>query len=227
MKQYASHMDDGRIAALLGDVVRSRGHAERGRLQDRLLAALSVANDRVEAVQPLSPTIGDEFQGLYATPTGALEATLLVRLALRGDADARFGVGWGTLRLHDPARAPFGQDGPAWWAAREAIDQIDRSQRSRESPRGLRTRLLVEGAGEGPAEAWPAIEAFLLCRDELASRLKARDARILLGLLAGRSPSELAEEEGISPSAVSQRAIARGLYALREATEAMRSAAWE
>jgi|SRR5262245_43058670 len=219
-------MADDRVAALLGDVVRSRTHAERGRLQDRLREALSVANDRVEAVQPLTPTIGDEFQGLYASPGGALEATLLVRLALAGETDVRFGVGWGTLRLHDRPSAPFAQDGPAWWAAREAIDQIDRSQRSRESPRGLRTRLLVEGSAEGRAEPRPEVEALLVCRDELASRLRARDARLLLGLLDGRSPSELAPEEGITPSAVSQRAIAKGLYALRDATLAMRAAAW-
>jgi hypothetical protein len=220
-------MTDERVAALLGDVVRSRGHAERGRLQDRLAEALSAANGRVEAVQPLTPTIGDEFQGLYATPAGALEASLLARLALVGDADVRFGIGWGTLRLHDRPRAPFGQDGPAWWAAREAIDQIDRSQRSRESPRGLRTRLLAAASDDdGAPEPWPAIEALLLCRDELASRLRARDARLLLGLLDGRSPTELAAEEGVTPSAVSQRAIAKGLYALRDATRAMRSATW-
>ena len=216
-----------RVAALLGDVVRSRTHAERGWLQERLIDALSVANDRVAAVQPLTPTIGDEFQGLYVTPAGALEATLLVRLALSGETDVRFGVGWGTLRMHDRPSAPFGQDGPAWWAAREAIDQIDRSQRSRESPRGLRTRLLVEAPDEGePATTSPLVEAMLLCRDELASRLRARDARLMLGLLDGRSPSELAADEGITPSAVSQRAIAKGLYALREASVALRGTTW-
>jgi hypothetical protein len=179
-------------------------------------------------VQPLTPTIGDEFQGLFASPGPALEATLLVRLSLTGVVDVRFGVGWGTLRMRDESAGPFEQDGPAWWAARAAIEQVDRDQRAKERPRGLRT-MYVEAAEDGPAASGsraPLVAAALVCRDELVSRLRPRDARLLLGLLADRSPSELADEEGITQSAVSQRAIDKGLYALRDASRSLSEVEW-
>ena len=53
------------------------------------------------------------------------------------------------------------------------------------------------------------VNAFLLCRDELVSRLDARQRRLVLGVLRGTSQKELAASEGISPSAVSQSSAAR------------------
>jgi hypothetical protein len=217
-----------RLAAVLGDVVGSRTAPDRPALQRALRTALSVAGDRVPSVQPLTPTIGDEFQGLFASPGPALEATLLVRLSLSGVADVRFGVGWGTLRIRDESAGPFEQDGPAWWAARAAIEQVGRDQRSRERPRGLRTGF-AEAAEErppGPGTRAELVAAMLVCRDELVARLRPRDARLLLGLLADRSPSELAAEEGITQSAVSQRAIDKGLYALRDASRSLSEVEW-
>jgi hypothetical protein len=218
---------DRRFATLLGDIVGSRDSRDRLELQRRLREALSLTNDRVASVQPLTPTIGDEFQGLYASPGPALEATLLIRLSLTGVTDVRFGVGWGALLMHEAPSSPFGQDGPAWWAARAAIDRVGRDQRSKERPRGVRTRFVeAEQASVSPAAPSALVDAMILCRDELVAQLRPRDARLLLGLLADRSPSDLAIEEGITQSAVSQRAIAKGLYALREASCALRDVEW-
>lgn len=224
--------------AVLGDVVKSRLHPNREDLQRELRRALELANASAVAVHPLTQTIGDEFQGLYGNVASALQATLLVRLSLHRRVDVRFGIGWGTLTTHDEDRAPFEQDGPAWWAAREAIERVRAMTRRREMPRGVRSVLLTpRSLGDGgsvadeampPTEAGRApvprhveglVNAYLLCRDELVASMSARDAETMRYLLQGESPSRIAERQGVTLSAVSQRAIRAGLYALREAQE--------
>jgi FixJ family two-component response regulator len=55
------------------------------------------------------------------------------------------------------------------------------------------------------------INAALMCRDHLLGSLDERSIRILRGLVNDRTKRELAADEGISASAVSQRAARDGL----------------
>jgi DNA-directed RNA polymerase specialized sigma24 family protein len=239
------------FVAVLGDVVESRRHPSRPDLQDTMRDALGIANAKNPAIQPLTSTIGDEFQGLYMNVATALRATLVVRLLLLHTVDVRFGIGWGPLTTYSEARAPFEQDGPAWWAAREAIDRARAMTRQQEMPRGVRsvfisssslttdsdaaTRVPIEEAAGAADGSMPAsrplndglqgvINAFLLCRDELVASMSSRDAETMLHLLDEGSLSEIANLQGVTLSAVSQRAIRAGLYALREAHEQLREA---
>ena len=217
------------FVALLGDVVESRLHPDREDLQRDLRGALDLANGKAAAVHPLTPTIGDEFQGLYGNLASALQATLLIRLSLHRRVDVRFGIGWGTLTTHDEDRAPFEQDGPAWWAAREAIERVRTMTHRREMPRGVRSIFLAAPPFDGEEALVPRhleglVNAFLLCRDELVAAMSARDAETMRYLLEGESPSLIAERQGVSLSAVSQRAIRSGLYALREAQKEVEEA---
>jgi hypothetical protein len=56
-----------------------------------------------------------------------------------------------------------------------------------------------------------ALDAALLCRDQLVGSLDERSTRILRGLMQHRSQAELAASEGVSGSAVSQRVRTAGL----------------
>ena len=210
------------VVAVLGDVVGSRGHPDPERRRGAVADALALANDRLAPMQPLTPTIGDEFQGLFADLVSALEATLIVRLVLRGRVDVRFGIGSGPLTRFEESRVPFDQDGPAWWSAREAVDHVRELSQRQESPRGLRTRWVH--ADDERSFRVASVNAFLQCRDELVGAMDTRDAAVMLGLLADEPLTRIAETEGISPSALSQRAIRGGLYAIRRAHEALREA---
>jgi hypothetical protein len=209
--------------AVLGDVVASRRHPDPEGRRSRIADALSRVNARFEGIQPLTPTIGDEFQGLFADLVSALEATLVVRLTLLGEVDVRFGIGSGALFAFDASRAPFEQDGPAWWSAREAVDLVRDLSRGQERPRGLRTRW-VDADTVRPFEV-AAVNALLLCRDELVAAMDPRDAVAMLGLLADEPLTKIAEAERVSASALSQRAIRGGLYAIRRAHRELREAA--
>ena len=238
-------------AAVIGDLVASRRvEGERARLHDDVTGALDAVNRGLESIQPLTPTLGDEFQGVYADLASALRACLLVRLHLKGRVDVRFGVGWGGILQLEADREALGQDGPAWWSAREAIEELRETARARGAPRGRATTLRVAEGSEAEAgepsrglqhpssfrghvpraldpRVEPLVNALLVCRDELAAAMDERDARILLGLFEGLTPSAIAEKEGISQPAVSQRAAKSGAYAVVEAERLMAEAMGE
>ena len=61
-----------------------------------------------------------------------------------------------------------------------------------------------------------------MLRDEIVGGLSARSLSVLRGLLDGRTQREIADELGISPSAVSQRVRADGLGGVLIADEMMK-----
>jgi hypothetical protein len=190
-------------AMLIGDVVGSRDAADRRALHRDLTLALSaVAADAVDAP---AFTVGDEFQGSYPTVGQAIAAALSVRLAIAPAVDVRFGIGWGSATVLD--RDTGIQDGPGWWAAREAIEWTAAAQRQP----GLALVRTSYRAADPTGPAADPINAALMCRDHMLGSLDERSIRILRGLVHDRSKKDLADEEGISASAVSQRAGRDGL----------------
>lgn len=210
--------------ALIGDVVGSRAHTDRVAMQSALVAVLDTANDAVSATQPLAPTIGDEFQAMYADVRTAIAATLRLRLSLPEGLDCRFGIGVGTYA--DVGRSNYGvmQDGPAWWSARDAI--VAAKQREGRRHKTLRTWLVTaedEGGDDDPTSdptlPADALNALLLCRDQIVGSMNTRQRRLLLGMLDGHTQAELASAEGITPSAVSQNLMSSGAFAVLGAHE--------
>ena len=213
---------------LIGDIVGSRSTTDRRALHDALEAALAAADDAVPPVAGLRVTVGDEFQGTYATLGEAVEAALRVRLALLPEVDTRFGLGRGEVTVLDARRGI--EDGPGWWAARAAIEEVDEVA-GRAATRLARTAYRAappDGPGEAdPADpAEPAVNAALLCRDHLVGSLSDRSIRLLRGLMdPHRTQRELAAREGISASAVSQRVRADGIGAVLAAHDLLRALA--
>jgi DNA-binding CsgD family transcriptional regulator len=60
------------------------------------------------------------------------------------------------------------------------------------------------------------VNAYFLSRDHVVARLTPRARRIALGLVQGRTQAQIAAEEGITPSAVSQSVQKSGVAALVE-----------
>lgn len=206
-------MDDVGFAVIV-DGVRSRSHPDRSGAQRAMEDAARIVNDEVRSTRPLTATVGDEMQGAYDTLGEALHATLLLRLALTPPIDCRVGIGAGAWSAATDDGAIV--DGPAWWAAREAIVEAKRRESTRQP--GLRGWYVVSEGVEPSIEVPPAptINAYLSCRDEIVSFMSARQRRLTWGSVLGRTQAQLAEAEGISASAVSQnlrRSGATGLLA--------------
>jgi len=194
-------------AALIGDIVGSRRAPDRQRLQIDMEAVFDEVGDLL-GESPVF-TIGDEFQARYPTVGEAIEASLLLHLKTAGLTSLRMGIGWGELLAEDPARKPFGEDGPCWWRARDAIELVEGSSRGRGAQRA--TAIRTETALD------MLLNDYLLLRDTVISGFDATDSRIALGLLAGRTQTELAEVLGLNKSSVSRRAHSHGIVALIEA----------
>ncbi len=200
MKTRAS--SDAR-ATVIGDVVGSRTVIDRARVHRLLNEALrGVADD---AIDPPAFTVGDEFQGAFASVGQAIDAALTLRLAVAPDIDVRFGIGWGAVTMLDEATGI--QDGPGWWAAREAIEWTASTQRQ---PGLALVRTSFRVTGDSRADV-DAVNAALICRDHLLGSLDDRSTRIVKALLDNQTKKDIAAAEGISPSAVSQRASRDGL----------------
>ncbi|MEB4207649.1 SatD family protein [Mycobacterium sp. 94-17] len=202
------------VATVIGDVVASRRAVDRSAVHRRVSTALREVADG--AIDPPAFTVGDEFQGSYATVGAAIDAALVLRLAVGPEVDVRFGIGRGAVTVLD-ADARI-QDGPGWWAARAAIEQTARAQRQPGFTL-IRTTFRADGDTRGDAAA---VNAALLCRDHLLGSLDERSLRIVRGLMTGRTKKELAADEGISPSAVSQRASRDGLDLIVLASQYLR-----
>ncbi|HET6731236.1 SatD family protein [Mycobacterium sp.] len=200
-------------ATVIGDVVGSRRVADRSAQHRALNRAL--ADIAPDAIDPPAFTVGDEFQGSYPTVGGAIDAALSLWLAVVPDIDVRFGIGWGEVVVLDPDAGI--QDGPGWWAAREAIEWTASAQRQ---PGLALARTSFRGTNRDDIDA---VNAALLCRDHLLGSLDDRSIRILKGLLSNRSKKDIATTEGISASAVSQRAGRDGLDLIVQASQYLRS----
>jgi hypothetical protein len=204
-------------ATLIGDLVGSRVAVDRRRLHDRLREVLDAVNDTAEPQTPLRITVGDEYQGSFATVGAAIATALRVRLALLPEADVRHGVGWGEVTVL--ADEPRVEDGPGWWAARDAIEVVAEAEH-RAATRRRRTAYRRAPGTDGPDPA--AVEAALMLRDHVVSGLSDRSVSVLRGLLVGSTQREIAERLAITGSAVSQRVRADGLALVVASDELLR-----
>jgi hypothetical protein len=161
---------------LIGDIVGSRGSVDRADLHRAVEAALRQVDDAVPSLTGLRVTVGDEFQGSYATLGEALDAGLRVRLALLPDVDTRVGIGRGSVTTLDPDRGI--EDGPGWWAARSAVEAAEEAA-AKPATRHVRTALRVAPSEDDTAV--DAVNAALLCRDHLVGSCSERSIRLLRG----------------------------------------------
>ena len=201
-------------ATLIGDVVGSRRVVDRSaahRATNRALRDVGAG-----AIGAPAFTVGDEFQGSYPIVGAAIDAALSIRLALAPGIDVRFGIGWGAVSILDPQAGI--QDGPGWWAAREAIEWTAAAQRQ-PGLAMVRTSFRVAGVDRTDADA---INAALLCRDHLLGSLDDRSIRIVKALLTNQTKKDISAAEGISASAVSQRAVRDGLDLIVVASQYLR-----
>ena len=200
------------LIAVIGDLVASRSRTDQAALLEAAATQFRAVNQIVPATQDLSPTVGDEFQGVFATIESALLATLLVQLRLLAyvGIEARFGMAQGTVTVTKAADPPFAQSGTAWWEARAALSDLN--DKARGWPRTA--RAAYRGGND------VLINGFLTIRDELMANFDERDAKATLGLFSGERQDDIADQLGVSQPAVSQR-IHRGPLALYVAHQRM------
>lgn len=202
---------------VIGDLVGSRRTGDRAAVHARFEKAIDAINASYALAVPLRIGLGDEFQGIFATLGDALAATLRLRMALLPDVDVRQGIGWGRVQVL--SEEPRVEDGPGWWAARAAIETA-KAYEGKAPLRAVRTAYAAAEDSPGPAPA--LVNAALMTRDQIVTGLSERSMSVLDGLMRGRRQQDIADELGISPSAVSQRVRAEGIGVVLAADELLR-----
>ncbi|GAA5210960.1 SatD family protein [Microbacterium kyungheense] len=201
--------------AMTVDIVGSRRLPDRDAAQRALDDAIvRVERDLPVAERPLRPTVGDELQGVFTDLDAALATTLLVQLALPDIVQCRFGLGIGATRLVASASGDI-PDGPAWWAARAAIDHVHALEQ-RTVPSARTWVVAHDEEADAAHEAARRADAYLLARDQLIGAMSERTRRLTYGRCFGVTQRELAAQEGITQSAVSQLLTASGAAAVVE-----------
>lgn len=202
--------------AVTADIIGSRqldDRVEAQRAFDTTIARVDA--DLPLATQRLQPTVGDEQQGVYPTLDAAIASLLLLRLALPDGVEFRFGIGIGAVRRIPSDSSPDGiPDGPGWWAARNAIEHVQTLQQ-RAAP-GARSWIVAHSSADRPTAEVRWANAYLLARDELIGAMSERTRRLTYGRCLGRTQRELAAQEGITQSAVSQGLATAGAAAVVE-----------
>jgi DNA-binding CsgD family transcriptional regulator len=209
------------VIAVLADIVGSRKLDDRAAAQkvlDHTIA--SVESDLPLALHPLTPTVGDEQQGVYRDLGEAMTALLMIQLRLPDGIGFRFGIGVGEVSTVASVHGELA-DGPGWYAARAAIDAVH-SREGRTIPRARTWIVGAPGQDEVMESTIAASNAYLLVRDELVGAMSERERRLTYGRLVGRSQRELAAEEGISQPSVSKSLRSAGAAALLEGVSALR-----
>ncbi|WP_243232663.1 SatD family protein [Microbacterium sp. CIAB417] len=211
------------VIAVIADIVGSRRLHDRAAAQKALDETIvRVERDLPLASQPLTPTVGDEQQGVYAALGDALTSLLMLQLALPDGLELRFGIGAGEIRAIDSAHGEL-PDGPAWWAAREAIE-IVKAREGRAVPSARTWIVGGQGQDEVMRSTIAASNAYALVRDELVAAMSGRERRLTYGRLVGISQVDLAEQEGISQPSVSKSLRSAGAAALIEGVAQLRGA---
>lgn len=199
---------------VIGDLVGSRRRTDRAAVHARFERAIEAINAEFVPPVPLRIGLGDEFQGIFASLGAAIAATLRLRMALLPDVDVRQGIGWGSVLVL--AEEPRVEDGPGWWAARAAIETVEAYERK--APlRAVRTAYVAADGEPGPDPA--LVNAALMTRDQVVTGLSERSVSVLDGLMRGRRQQDIADDLGISASAVSQRVRAEGIGVVLAADE--------
>lgn len=211
-KRVAASTTSGVYIAIIGDVLRSRQFTSAARrdLQRRLNAALTDLNTRYKPAiaSKFLITVGDEFQGLLLDATVVPEMIRSIEVRLP-DIEVRLGIGRGAVHTALEEYA-LGMDGPAWHAARTAIENAK-----------ARRRLGGVFAGFGPASD-TALNGFARILHYVRSRLTSKQRELLEALLEHGSQIEIASRAGITRQAVSKQTKAAGGEAYREAEQAWR-----
>lgn len=127
------------VIAVIADIIDSKKIKDRSLFQSILSESLTELNNYFSKslLSHLTITLGDEFQGVFQDMEHALLMidTLNLRLRMKSreligeEVQLRWGIGVGelTVPIQDPKRS-LGSDGPAYWNAREALEDLKKKQ---------------------------------------------------------------------------------------------------
>ncbi len=193
--------------AVIGDINRSRSLPDRARVQKRFTAAIGKINAEFKGAiaARFLITLGDEFQGLLASPGVSYDLVRRFEDLMRPVPFA-FGIGIGTIST--PLRKEsLGIDGEAFHRARKALLQAKHKGRTI--------------CYSFDAETEPLVNGLVALMDKLWLRLTSRQ-QLIARLLKEGNQKEVARRLRVSPQLISKTKRSATIGELDEASAALR-----
>ncbi|SFG30991.1 SatD family protein [Oribacterium sp. WCC10] len=116
--------------AIIGDIRDSKKIQDRFTVQKTLKSILEEINIiyQNDIAANFLITLGDEFQGILSLPNHIMEIIHYIKKHMY-PVSIRFGIGFGDISTDINMDAAIGADGPAFYAARNAINFLHDSER--------------------------------------------------------------------------------------------------
>ncbi|MDO5132045.1 MAG: SatD family protein [Eubacteriales bacterium] len=126
-----------RYVAVIGDMKDSRNLDDRYAAQKELKKVLEEINEKYEneLAAKFLITLGDEFQGLVRSSRHVLGMIKYIQKKMY-PVTFRFGVGIGTISTEINPEFAIGADGPAFYAAREMVEDLRAKERKSKTQEG-------------------------------------------------------------------------------------------
>lgn len=175
--------------AVIADLVGSRQLVRRETFQRKLAGVLAdVSGEATTLASPYTITLGDEFQALYRGAASVLADVATIWAEIH-PVQARFALGVGELSTRINSKQALGMDGPAFHAARAALQTLKEN--------GGLLRI-----GGDRAEDWALVNHALNLLSHQVEGWSRNRLLVLAGLMHGRTVRELESELKISHVAV-------------------------
>lgn len=119
------YFKDSAYVAVIGDIVNSREISNRDLVQRTLNDILQDMNNlyKEDISSKFMITLGDEFQGLLHRGSNLIKIIEEIEYRMY-PVKIRFGIGVGSITTDINYEMPLGADGPAYYYAREMIEDI-------------------------------------------------------------------------------------------------------
>ncbi|HWS28820.1 MAG TPA: SatD family protein [Clostridia bacterium] len=206
--------------AMIGDIKGSRKSEKRKELQERFKAVLQEINVKYkeQIASKFMVTLGDEFQGLLNDGAYALEIMDEIERRMY-PAKFRFGIGVGEITTDIQYEMPLSADGPAYYYAREMIEEVRASERKNRISQGT-VRIKIHGKEDISA----LCNVILMLMSKLKKAWTPRRVEIINAYYEnGQKQEKTAKSLSINQSGV-QRALAQTeFYAYQGAMAAVSS----
>lgn len=215
--------------AVIGNIIESKNIADRFKIDEKLEKVLDEINKKYSSDIALNFTITaeNEFQGLLSDSIRILELIDRVKIVME-PVDIRFGIGIGEIDGKIESRLSSNVDGPAFWNAKEALNEIHN-----DDDYGKARILMMSDENKKIAKIMN--ENLRLC-DYIESRWRETQKEVVeisilnFGYDLTVKQKDLAEMLNLSTQALNQRVQSSGYYnyirAKKEISEMM-SLVWK
>ena len=195
--------------AIIGDIIDSKKMNDRKSIQIKLNDVLSKINEKYasEIAAKFMITLGDEFQGLLFNGKYTMDIIEQIQREMH-PVRIRFGIGVGEITTDINSEMAIGADGPGYYKAREAIEELKRNEQRNKIP-SLDIRIEVENDTHSVAVLLNTIFSLM---EVIQSNWSERQREIIWEFDKYKgSQKECAGRLNISQSSV-QRSLTNGNY---------------